>query len=77
MGFKDSYHSKRFKSSYFYDGGKKKKFVSLLVDMEKGREHIDIVWKIFDNCGNFELLKVIHFYGGTTTLYCNNFLLIF
>ena len=45
--------------------------------MEKGREHIDIVWKIFDNCGNFELLKVIHFYGGTTTLYCNNFLLIF
>ena len=23
MGFKDSYHSKRFKSSYFYDGGKK------------------------------------------------------
>ena len=23
MGFKDSYHSKRFKSSYFYDGGRK------------------------------------------------------
>ena len=45
MGFKDSYHSKKFKSSYFYDGGKK--FVSLLADMEKGRKHIDIVWKIF------------------------------
>ena len=53
------------------------KSASLLVDMEKGREHIDIVWKFFENCGNFELLKVIHFYGGTTTLYCNNFLLIF
>ena len=75
MGFKDSYHSKRFKSSYFYDGGKK--FVSLLADMEKGREHIDMCGKFFENCGNFELLKVIHFYGGTTTLYCNNFLLIF
>ena len=75
MGFKDSYHSKRFKSSYFYDGGKK--FVSLLADMEKDREHIDMCGKFFENCGNFELLKVIHFYGGTTTLYCNNFLLIF
>ena len=40
--------------------------------MEKGREYIGIVWKIFENCGNFELLKVIHFYGGTTNLYCNN-----
>ena len=61
----------------FYDG-EKKKFVSLLADMEKkGREHIDIVWKFFENCGNFKLLKIIHFYGGTTTLYCNNFLLIF
>ena len=28
----------------FYDGGNK--FVSLLADMGKGREHIDIVWKL-------------------------------
>ena len=75
MGFENSYHSKWFKSSYFYDG--EKKFVFLLADMEKGREYIGIVWKIFENCGNFELLKVIHFYGGTTTSYCNNFLLNF
>ena len=32
----------------------------MLADMGKDREHIDIVWKIFESCGNFELLKVVH-----------------
>ena len=75
MGFENSYHSKWFKSSYFYDG--EKKICILAGRHEKGpRIHRHCV-ENFENCGNFELLKVIHFYGGTTNLYCNNFLLIF
>ena len=34
------------------DGGSK--LASLLADMGKDREHKDIVWKIFESCGNFD-----------------------
>ena len=58
-GLKTLNHGKKFKTSYFYDSGTK--FLFLAGRHGKSRGHTDIVWKFFENCGNFKLLKVIHF----------------
>ena len=50
---------------------------SLLADMEEAADTQTLCGNFLRIVEIFELLKVIHFYGGITTLYCNNFLLIF
>ena len=52
-------------------------FSSLLADMEKAADTQTLCGNFLRIVEIFKLLKVIHFYGGITTLYCNNFLLIF